>query len=927
MDYQFDVGKRRIIDVTTKHSALDGAYSRLSRLCSLPLILGVIVVYIFSYTVQYSLASPNQSSYFLIAELLKPLFSVIFFINAIYKYKLSKLRSWLLLAISCVFWFIAQLADLLNQISPALREYISPVKEYLFYPIFPFVMLGTIGIGLYSYSKLSKARVLCDGFTLAGSVSFYICSIILFSNTTELAKDHTVNFYLNLIVAAIAFSIAVFRGFDKVILPIAMSLFIYSFADISKFFFIPKNDVIAHPIVESLTIIAIASYAYVLRTNETVPKTILTSKGEDILKYSIFGSAFSCLIYAVGVYIINPNMPQMLWLIFGGMFASLLLSQIITHYENRHLLTQREHDLFAMTSSEEKFRIAFENGPTTLVLLDEEGKVLRANHAFYNFTEFKEEDIIGSALSYIIHPDERAIFDVNLAKVLSQLSNDSINVECRFLQKDGSVRWGSASISHIPLSFISEEEAAEFVVQIEDITDQKVHETELKSLAIKDPLTGLWNRTHLFDLISELLVPPEEDGSETINTFAVMFLDLDRFKIINDTLGHAAGDLVLHITAERITSIVGSRGEVARLGGDEFVILLSPPVNETVANLISQEIKETLCQPILLSQGETIITCSIGVVMCSGYSLTAQDILREADSAMYRAKEHGKNSIEMSASKDRKRISTELKFSNDLHRALATEQIQVFYQPIVSLSNNEIVGFEALSRWMHPKKGKISPDEFIPLAEDTGLILDIGYYMMEEAFKQLSKWQKNYVTSTGRPLSMNVNLSVTQLRDPKLLREIERVKTQSNCTAHSMAFEITESAVLGDTKRAISLLNDIRDLGFRLRVDDFGTGYSSLSYLKKLPIDGFKIDKSFVCGLNIDEDDTAIIHALLGLAHAMHLTVTAEGIEQDEQRIALKGLGCDYGQGFLFSEPVEADKIILPTIGKKSHQNVKKKGA
>jgi EAL domain-containing protein (putative c-di-GMP-specific phosphodiesterase class I) len=204
------------------------------------------------------------------------------------------------------------------------------------------------------------------------------------------------------------------------------------------------------------------------------------------------------------------------------------------------------------------------------------------------------------------------------------------------------------------------------------------------------------------------------------------------------------------------------------------------------------------------------------------------------------------------------------------------------------------------------------------LAEDTGLILDIGYYMMEEAFNQLRIWQTDFVTSTGKPLSMNVNLSVTQLRDPKLLREIERVKMQSAAAAHSMVFEITESAVLGDTKRAIALLNDIRDLGFRLRVDDFGTGYSSLSYLKKLPIDGFKIDKSFVSGLNVDVDDTAIIRALLGLAHAMSLTVTAEGIEQDAQRIALKEMGCDYGQGYLFSAAVPPEEIVLPTRAKRN---------
>jgi len=915
--------------VKRTHNALDNAYSRLSRFWSAPMIFIAIGITTISYVLQYWIAVEDQDSYIFLSEIVKPIFPILFLINALKKYKDSKLKSWMLLAISCVFWFFAQTIDLLIQISPLVRDSLFEYRDVLYYPIFPFVLFGVVGIGLHGYTRISKTRIIFDGFTLAGSVSFFVCSILLLSSlSNEDIGDMSMGIYANLIVASLAFSITMFRGLDRVILPIAQALFFNSIAEVFKVLLVSKIEIIAHPIVETLTLFAIIGYAFTFRTNEAIPKKVLTSKGEDILKYSIFASAFACLMYAAGLYIADPTLPSSLWFIFGCTFGAMIGTQILTHYENRHLLKQREQDLNAMTSSEEKFRIAFENGPTTLVLLDEEGKVLRANKAFFNFTAFEEEDVLGSALSYIIHPDDRAIFDVNLATVLSQLSGVSINVECRFLQRSGAIRWGSTSISHIPVTFISDEETAEFVVQIEDITEQKVHETELKSLAIKDPLTGLWNRTHMFDLINEVIDRHNSDNSPELNeTFAVMYLDLDRFKIINDTLGHSAGDIILHISAERITSIVGTRGEVARIGGDEFVILLSPPVNETVANLIAQEIKETLCQPTLLSQGETIMTCSIGVVMCSGSDLSAQDILREADSAMYRAKEQGKNSIEMSVAKDRQRISTELKFSNDLRRALATEQIKVFYQPIVSLMNNEIIGFEALSRWVHPKKGIISPDEFIPLAEDTGLILDIGYYMMEQAFKQLGIWQKTYTTSTGRPLSMNVNLSVTQLRDPKLLRQIEGVKTQSECSPNSMAFEITESAVLGDTKRAISLLNDIRDLGFKLRVDDFGTGYSSLSYLKKLPIDGFKIDKSFVNGLDVDEDDTAIIHALLGLANAMSLTVTAEGIELDSQRIALKELGCDYGQGYLFSEALPAKDIILPNRAKPKSAKDKRKPA
>lgn len=894
-------------------------YSAAKKMLTLPVMVALVIAGSLLYYFQYSALDNATSPYYFPTEFLRNLVPLLLIVICIHKYKLSNLRGWSILAFACVLFSIPRSIETLNQISLPFRNWLPVDYNLLYIPMYPFAIVGILAVGLHSRSMMAKTRVVFTSVTLAASLAFVATSQLLLHGSHQTSSGLTTNVFIDVFILAFAFSITIFCGLDRVILPLTIGLFLNAIADIFVFIYPSDHVPLIHPAPLAVTLASYIAYTGLILSEDTSPRISLTSRGEDILHYFIHAIAFVSLAYAGFLYMSNDSLPQMLFIMISGVFIALLGEQLVTYHYNKLLIHKSDVDLTIAQASEEKFRIAFENGPTTLVLLDEEGRILRANKAFFRFTGFVDADVVGSALSYIIHPDDRAIFDVNLATVLSELSGHSINVECRFLQRDGSIHWGSASISHIPLSFVGQEEPAEFVVQIEDITDQKVHENELKSLAAKDPLTGLWNRTHIFELINEVVEDSQAQAEGEINTtFAVMFLDLDRFKIINDTLGHAAGDVVLHITSERITSIVGIRGEVARIGGDEFVILLSPPITETVATLVAQEIKETLCQPILLSQGETIITCSIGVVMCSGSNLKAQDILRDADSAMYRAKEQGKNSIEVAVSKDRQQISTELKFSNDLHRALATQQIRVFYQPIVSLETNEIIGFEALSRWIHPKKGIISPDEFIPLAEDTGLILDIGYYMMEESFKQLSIWQKDYVTSTGRPLSMNVNLSVTQLRDPKLLREIERVKGQSDCMPHSMAFEITESAVLGDSKRAIALLNDIRDLGFRLRVDDFGTGYSSLAYLKKLPIDGFKIDKSFVDGLDVDEDDTAIIHALLGLAHAMHLTVTAEGIEQDAQRMSLKALGCDYGQGYLFSEGIPAEEVVLPS---RAHQS------
>lgn len=872
-----------------------------------------------TYYFKYSLFPRYSIIFTLIITLIKLSIILLVLFFCIYKNQQSKLLGWNILATAFLIWLLTIIFELILYLIPNISNYAN-INNIFYIPAYLLISLGLVTLILNNYNTLKRWNLIAHSITLVTCLTFLASAIPMtvgsfkFQNTTIPSLT-----YIFVYILALSIVIAFYVGFNKIVIPF---IFLLSFAvgsNILNIFLHSRHIEINHPISESLIILTYFIALISTKQSKTIPTKRKQIKTENILLLCIELLALACIGIAITYYLLNESIPIELFIPLSGIFVMLLVSEYLSYLHNKALSISKEKSMRQVVESSERFKVVFENSPTSLLLLDLSGDIVHTNTTFTEFCGLRPNQVIGHSIGHVIHPEDRLLFDINLSKVLGSDGISTLTIECRYLRVDGDVRWGSTSINHIPSSDLSNEVNADFVIQIEDITNKKIHENELLSMANCDPLTGLWNRSYLATLITKVI---ESDGSiekdldksnaaKTNDTFAVFFLDLDRFKIINDTLGHGAGDIVLQTTAERLSSIVGSRGEVARLGGDEFVILFYPPTSQSIIELIAEEIKVSISQPILLSHGETIVTCSIGVLMCFGKDLNPSDIMREADAAMYRAKDHGKNCVEIATTKDKSRNLSEMKFTNDLRRALSTNQIKVYYQPIILLKTNEIVGFEALSRWEHPKKGLISPDQFIPLAEDTGLILEIGYYMMEEAFRQLTVWQHEYTPSTGIPLTMNVNLSVSQLRDPKLFRQIEEVKRESKCAVNSMIFEITESAVMGDAKRAIALLYEIRDLGFKLRIDDFGTGYSSLSYLKKMPIDGFKIDKSFVDGLDIDENDTAIVHALLGLAHAMKLTVTAEGIETDRQRSSLRELNCDYGQGFLFSQAVKAKDVIF----------------
>jgi diguanylate cyclase (GGDEF)-like protein len=388
---------------------------------------------------------------------------------------------------------------------------------------------------------------------------------------------------------------------------------------------------------------------------------------------------------------------------------------------------------------------------------------------------------------------------------------------------------------------------------------------------------------------------------------AVLFLDLDRFKVINDTLGHTVGDQLLVEVSNRLGGSLRPGDTVARLGGDEFGLLLEDVADAETAEVVALRIEAELAKPLHFEGREVFITASIGIALSSARLGMPEEILRDADLAMYHAKAKGKACHEIFDGSMSASALDRMDLEMDLRSAISRHEFRLHYQPILRLDTGRITEVEALIRWQHAKRGLLQPDSFIGLTEETGLIVPIGQWVLTEACRQARVWQLEFPSTP--PLVMSVNLSAKQFQNPSLVQEVTQALTESGLDAASLKLEITESVVMQDAPATLAKLKELKELGIRLAIDDFGTGYSSLGYLKSFPVDTLKIDRSFVKGLSKDGNDSAIVRAVVTVAKSLNMDVTAEGVETDEQRIELKALGCDRGQGFLFARPADAEHV------------------
>jgi diguanylate cyclase (GGDEF)-like protein len=413
--------------------------------------------------------------------------------------------------------------------------------------------------------------------------------------------------------------------------------------------------------------------------------------------------------------------------------------------------------------------------------------------------------------------------------------------------------------------------------------------------ALHDPLTGLPNRTLALDRLARALDRRRRDGTGV----AALMLDLDRFKVINDSLGHGAGDEVLLALARRLRGTQRSSDTVARLSGDEFVIISEAPAGLRHVITVAERIAAAVGQPFALESGEHFMSASIGISVATGADDTPESLLRDADAAMYRAKKRGPGRYELFDAAMRDEVVARLRVEADLRRALDHGQLRVHYQPIFDVASGQPTAIEALVRWEHPERGLIAPNDFIPIAEETGLIIDLGRWVLEQACRQGAAWQQRY----GRPLNMFVNASARQIADPQFPAEVADIVNRSGLAPGTLGLEVTESVLIEEAGSAMTVLDQMVHAGVRLVLDDFGTGYSSLSHLKEFPLDGLKIDRSFINGLGQDPVDTAIVKSVIGMSLALGLTIVAEGVETEGQLAHLRRLDCSHAQGYLLSRP------------------------
>jgi diguanylate cyclase (GGDEF)-like protein/PAS domain S-box-containing protein len=553
--------------------------------------------------------------------------------------------------------------------------------------------------------------------------------------------------------------------------------------------------------------------------------------------------------------------------------------------------TERVEAVRVQQVAETRFEIGFEQAGIGATIVDLEGVPIRVNPAACSLLGRPETLLVGRPWTEYTHPNDVPLWPTVQARVAA--GHDTYADERRYVRPDGTLVWAS---THVTLVRDKSGEPQYFLTQLQDITGRKQMEQELVHQALHDSLTGLPNRALLTDRLVQGLAGSRRRGSQ----LGVMLLDVDHFKVINDSMGHNCGDDLLRHSADRIARVIRPGDTVARFGGDEFVVVCDD-VSVLETEQIAKRVLEALSQPCFIGTQELSVTASLGIAVADE-DATPESLLRDSDAAMYLAKARGRGRIEVFTEELRAKAERRQATATELRHALEREEFTVHYQPIVDLTTGALVSAETLLRWEHPDRGLVSPAEFVPLAEETGLIVPIGAWVLEQACQQLVRWNEP-------SMSVAVNLSVRQMIAPDIASLVEDVLMRTGARPENLCLELTESVFMEDVDYFGKTLASLKTLGVRLAIDDFGTGYSSLSYLKRFPVDAVKVDRAFVDGLGTDPHYSALVAAIVAMADALGLEVTAEGVENQDQLAMLKRLQCRRAQGFYLARPMPADAI------------------
>jgi diguanylate cyclase (GGDEF)-like protein/PAS domain S-box-containing protein len=571
----------------------------------------------------------------------------------------------------------------------------------------------------------------------------------------------------------------------------------------------------------------------------------------------------------------------------------------------KRLASAREEAAGDLATAEEQFRLVMDWAGVAACTVSSRGQFLRVNKALCELLDRSEDELLGATLQDVTHPDDVAAL-VALVKDLVAGQRAGFRTLGRYLASDGRVIWGDLTIAAV---LRSDGTVAFHIAQIVDVTERMDHESALLAMATHDSLTGLANRAAMLLEVNRALSSQRRTGRST----AVLVMDLDHFKNVNDSRGHEAGDELLKAAGKRVESVSRGSDLAARMGGDEFVLVMRDLDDPTDAVRAASRLVEAFRRPFLSTEGEFYATASVGVAIATDITesnaveraVDAGDLLREADTAMYVAKAEGRDRLSVYNEDLRAIVSARLAVESDLRHALERHQLAVWYQPEIDLKTGSVIAVEALLRWHHPDGTVWTADRFIDVAEDTGLILDIGDWVLHQACRQAAAW----AAGPGRPVTVRVNKSALQIAEAGMLRTLDDALAASGLDPALLCIEITETALLRQTATVSTNLAGIHERGASIAIDDFGTGYASLTYLRRYRFDVIKIDRSFVTNITTSEQDRSIATGIIALANALGMTVTAEGVEHGDEATCLRGIGCPGAQGWLYSKAVPAGDV------------------
>jgi diguanylate cyclase (GGDEF)-like protein/PAS domain S-box-containing protein len=567
----------------------------------------------------------------------------------------------------------------------------------------------------------------------------------------------------------------------------------------------------------------------------------------------------------------------------------------ILHSYQREATEAVLREVVSSRSNEQRFRSLVQNASDVILICTGAGNINYCTPAAQTDWGYGDTALFDRPLLEFVNPGDQPIFRELWQQAL-ELPGRERRTELRL--HDASNVWRHAEL--ILINLLHEAGVEGVVATIRDVTARKEFEQQLTHQAFYDSLTGLPNRALFQDRLEQAM----DRASRRHGQVGLLFVDLDNFKLVNDSLGHHSGDVLLTEAATRLRACIRVEDTVARLGGDEFVILLHQVTGEAEALLMAERVGQEFARPFMLNDREVVVTSSVGIALDGTDHEAAENLLRNADVAMYRAKIGGKGGHVVFEPRMHTDALVRLELETDLRHALERREFRVYYQPIVLLQSGRVTEAEALVRWQHPTRGLVAPGEFVMIAEEANLIVPLGQWVLEQACRQAAVWQVEYPSDP--PLTMGVNLSPRQFQQVDLVEQVARALREGGLAPSSLKLEITEGVAMHDADATIITLQRLKQLGVQIAIDDFGTGYSSLAYLKRFPLDVLKIDRSFVTGAGEDSEDTAIVRAIISLAHSLNLSITAEGIETAKQAMLMRSWGCERGQGYHWSRPVDA---------------------